>query len=237
MYYIPTVPCGHQEWFNSYYSMDFILLHKLLDNSSYRQYYENKSLSRVVEGRHSQYWILDNSAFELGESVSSEVLVEWMLRLGVDEVVLPDCYESKEATIKKSSDFISKYGDLLFEKNITMQAVPQGKDSEELIDCLSFFEENLPSSGVLGINKLWRVNRILNIRDYTYRPLHKLGVKDFKEWMTLPSLIDGHLSDSLFRSCDSRILTKIVTGQEDCWEVWLRDNERRILKTLIDSFI
>lgn len=237
MYYIPTVPCGHQEWFNKTYPMDFILLHKLLDNNAYRQYYERESLSRTVEGKRSQYWILDNSAFELGESLSGELLMEWALRLGVDEVVLPDSYESKEDTIKKSSDFISMYVELLRKKNITIQAVPQGKDSKELIDCLLFFEDFLPHNSVLGINKLWSVNQILNIRDYTYRPLHKLGVKDFKEWMTLYTFIDGHLSDTLFRSCDSRILTKIVTGQEDCWEAALHDNERRILKILIDSFI
>jgi hypothetical protein len=112
---INNVPCKYINKFTN--KIDFILLHKILDNDKYRRYFIN-SLNI------NKYKILDNGAYELGDSLDDKILIEWAKKLKVNEVVAPDTFGKKDNTIKKLQQFLKQCP-----TNIKIQAVPQGKEN------------------------------------------------------------------------------------------------------------
>lgn len=239
MFTIPNTPCGYQERFNQNYAMDFILLHKILDNEEYRYYY----LKTKGFAKNNQYRILDNSCYELrGKGLGIEEIVKWAQDLDVDEIVLPDVYQDKDATLQKIAESIA-YLILKFPQGIPfkLQAIPQGKNQEELILCLEEilktykYDSNglYPAIHCIGINKLWNVKHLKLILEYNLQKspwvkYHKLGTNKISDWFNLPA--------NLFRSADSRVLSKLVVGHDDIWEAKLSESQISILSHLISHF-
>lgn len=225
MIIIPQVPCKYTKDFPT--EIEFILLHKLINNEAYRNYYiENKN--------NGKFKILDNSAFELGAGLSDELLMEWAEKINATEIIIPDIYGDKDKTLELMKSFLTKYPDCKYK----LMAVPQGKDSTELNNC---FSEMMTERKItcIGLNKLWKRDKskphkrteieytLGIIKALSDKDVHILGVNDLSDW-TLNGLREA-------RSADSRILTKIVTGVDDCWEEELNETQLIILKRLIEE--
>lgn len=218
---ISNVPCGYQHLFDK--KIVFVLLHKLIDNKKYRDYYMN---------HHNKFdlIILDNSAFELGESLDKKLLLYWASELkkkhpeSMIEIIIPDSYGDKEKTLELMKDFLKTNTN-----DFSLMAIPQGKNELELISCLNEML-NEPRIKCIGLNKLWSkdlLERIVKPIIERGRSIHRLGVKDLSDWVLNNS--------KLIRSTDSRILSKIVTGNLDPWEETLSEEQINILKRLVEE--
>ena len=76
---ILQTPIGF-EYLSQNPKFSFILLH-LLKNKKYKEYYL----------KQNTYRILDNSCYELGESLDSDILMKEAKELNVNEVIIPGC--------------------------------------------------------------------------------------------------------------------------------------------------
>lgn len=213
---INNVPCEYVDKFDT--DIEFILLHKILDNEKYRNYY-------IEHCNAPKYKILDNGAYELGKGLSNNILLEWAIRLKVDEVIAPDDFRDKDKTLDKLRLFL-KHKD---SKRFKIQAVPQGRNYNELIECYKEMM-NIPEVKVIGFNKLWNrydesFQNLLSMTKTLGKEVHLLGVNSLRDWVELYNNRD-------IRSADSRILSKIVSGQDDTWEVRLTADQYTILKVL-----
>ena len=82
---IHQLPCRYQKLCKD--NFKFILLHKLITNKTYRDFYKNKS--------KDSYFLLDNGAYELGESMNSYLLLIWSKIIKAEELVVPDFFGNK----------------------------------------------------------------------------------------------------------------------------------------------
>ena len=64
-------------------------------------------------------------------------------------------------------------------------------------------------------------------KETSRKEVHLLGVQKLSDW----ALLDTNRA----RSADSRILAKLVTGNDDPWEEELNVTQMNILKNLIDE--
>jgi len=107
-----------------------VLAHIYKEDAAYREFYKE----RVKAG---DFVILDNSAYELQESVNVQVLLECALDLNPTAVFLPDSRFDKDRTIelaKQAKEVLSGHGWKLF-------GVPQGNDLQSILECYHWFGE------------------------------------------------------------------------------------------------
>jgi len=102
----------------------YVLLHKYLEDEEYR----NKAIAYRKRGG---LVYLDNSCYELGESLDSDVLYQTFRELNSQIVVLPDVLGDKKATIHRTISFLLKYPD--YRENYML--VVQGATEKEFIEC------------------------------------------------------------------------------------------------------
>lgn len=95
------------------------------------------------------YKILDNSAYELGESLNTKTLIKAAKAVKADEVILPDVLKDGKRTLIRTMDSIEEIAAAL--SGVKLMAVPQGKDIEEWLECYTELIK-LPIH-VIGINK------------------------------------------------------------------------------------
>ena len=81
---------------------------------------------------------MDNSLFELGDSLSQEKMIEGINRIKPTWYVVPDCLNNKEETIRRFEQWKKTAGNLQGLKI----GVVQGSTIEELIDCYKYMSEN-----------------------------------------------------------------------------------------------
>ena len=220
--FITLVPCGYQKDLPNK-DIDLILLHKLIDNKEYLDYYEN-----IYKG----YKILDNSAFELGEGLDSELLLKYAEKIKANEIIIPDAYGDKDKTIKLFNDFEKKY--LKKENfNYKIMVVPQGKDEKDYDKCLKYFI-NKKNINTIGINKLFKRNNsnklsnLINEIKKNKKEIHFLGCNDILDYSMLA------LFSEEIRSADSRIISKYITEDSDVWECNLTPTQISDIKWLIN---
>lgn len=117
----------HQDKVSDYM---YVLLHKMIEDPVYAQ----KAYDYKKAG-HKLY--LDNSCFELGASLDNDLLYEYCEKLNPDVVILPDVLGDKNATIKRTFDFLDRYPHV---GNYGM-AVAQGSTRSELMECYATFRD------------------------------------------------------------------------------------------------
>ena len=103
---------------------DYALVHLLEKNPGYAQ----KFMEAKFSGREI---ILDNSAFELGESFDPNILLEWIDILEPTYYVIPDKLRDTNATIKMAEHFLATTN-IKTSKSI---GVVQGNSYEECVEC------------------------------------------------------------------------------------------------------
>lgn len=182
------ISCLGQDWFNDY---GYALAHNFND----RAYVEH--FKSLVDKGIDVY--LDNSAFELGESVKEDHLIDCLDALGGNAwLFLPDKVKDSEETLRRSSQLAKvvhgpKWG------------VIQGETNDELDYCL---KEMLKLTHLVALPY-----RVMDRKEFIERnrelltnaqcSIHLLGVGDIRELAALAS-------EPLVRSVDTSL--PVVTG-------------------------
>ena len=132
----------HQDFISDY---QFVLLHKILEDKDYAE--------MVCEfANNGEFTYLDNSCFELGESLDNDVLYEWFQRLEPDFVVLPAVLGDRRRTLERSIEFANDYPDTISNG----MPVIQGATPDEMIDCYNEFIEYSDKWPIIGIPFVYR---------------------------------------------------------------------------------
>lgn len=124
---VPICLLEESKKFNDY---DYCLLHLAHEQPEYRDFY----LNSIKEGRKV---LLDNSMFELRDSLPGDWLAEEVLNLRPTWYVIPDKLNDKETTINRFEEFIKKYPNLPGLKI----GVIQGSTKEEMEECYKYMSE------------------------------------------------------------------------------------------------
>lgn len=132
-----------------------VLAHLVDTNQQYAEFYYNLALrNRTLPDHEKHYIIMDNGAFELGESYDPKRLVELGLKCGADALVLPD-YPGQPAT--KTIEAAEKYAPLFKNEGFDTMYVPQSRKglTNEWIEAYSWGTGNnmidIIGMSILGI--------------------------------------------------------------------------------------
>lgn len=146
---VPVSLLEESKKFNDY---DYCLLHLTYENKKYKDFYINS----VKEGRKV---LLDNSLFELGDSLTDEQLAKGVLDIKPTWYVVPDCLDNKDITIQRFESFIKKYPNLPGLKI----GVVQGSTLDELIGCYKYMSKKADKIAIpfdsKGFNDLYNKSK------------------------------------------------------------------------------
>lgn len=178
---IPKTLFPIHDFINNY---PYVLAHLLMEETEhydkeYAEFYKNK-LAKC------DYSILDNSLYELGDSIDYKRLYELGEEYKPSHIILPDCLNDVVETKKRAQNYIKEFGDKSTPK---FMGVIHGKSYDELRDILYYMITN-PAIDIIAVpfsimektippsanQKLWRVNVI---RELIY-PILK-GLKSQKK--------------------------------------------------------
>lgn len=135
--------------FNDY---DYCLLHLTFNNDKYTNFYINNS-------NNGRKILLDNSLFELGDSLSQEAMIEGIKRIKPTWYVVPDCLNNKEETIRRFEQWKKTAGNLCGLKI----GVVQGSTIEELIDCYKYMSKNADKIAIPFDSKAFEIYKEDNV--------------------------------------------------------------------------
>lgn len=155
---------------------DYCLLHMLLQDSEYRDWFIHKV--------RKEHLILDNSAYELGSGLTGDKIVEGFNLIKPEYVVAPDVIKDATTTNKNFLDFKEKYGDQV-EK---IGGVVQASNFEEFEKSLQFMFEHadlvMIPVGIFkkGIIRFSTIQLCVDRGSWSFdKPVHLLGCKDLTE--------------------------------------------------------
>lgn len=167
------------------------------------------------------YKILDNSLIELGGAVDLERVVKAAEYIGADEIILPDVFQDGPATIKAVQSAIDELNKMYPNRSwpFKLQAVAQGKDESEWVDCYMELIKN-PDVDVIGVPKVlakmhsegrpYFVNNVCNL---WAKPHHLLGM-----WYSMSELLEYKFPGNI-RSCDTVLLGYLFKHDLNFWGV------------------
>lgn len=197
--YIVSIP--HLQQYATKSDMHLTLVHLFEKYDKYTKFY-------VKRRALGDYVILDNSCFELGESVSIERIIAVIEYLNPQEVVSPEISDNIEEYRKLISEFRDRLNKVYYVGLV--QAVLKGRTKEELIKCYHMLV-NHPAVDVIGLpiemvkicSRTSFLIDLLKIDDkLVFKKYHHfLGLLDPVE---LNLCTDNHFR-GLIRSCDSSI--------------------------------
>lgn len=108
----------------------YVLGHLLNQDQEYATFYQEKL-------KTAPYSILDNSAFELGQSIPMEELYELGLKYKPTHLVLPDKVNDYRQTLENAVVYLENY----VTEGINYIGVCQGETFEQIADCIDFYTE------------------------------------------------------------------------------------------------
>lgn len=131
-----------------------VLAHLVETDAKYAEFYYNNL-------DHDHFVIMDNGAFELGESYAPTKLIDLGFKCGADAIVLPDYpNQSSSKTIKESEAVMQK----IIDAGFATMFVPQSKkgDIEDWIAAYEYASNN-PNIDIIGMSILGIPNAIPHI--------------------------------------------------------------------------
>lgn len=162
---------------------DYCLLHMLLQNESYRDWFVNKA--------RKEHLILDNSAFELGAGLTGDKIVEGYEMIHPEFVVAPDVVKDKNTTIENFKEFKARYDS----KVGKIGGVVQGANEQEMNECLQFMFDNadlvMIPAGIFNTGEDRAMFILKNVKRGTWKtnkPVHLLGCKELTEYSAYRSV-------------------------------------------------
>lgn len=106
----------------------YVLGHLLNKDKEYTEFYREKL-------KTASYSILDNSAFELGQSIPGIELYELGKEFTPTHLVLPDKVNDYQQTIESTADYLQKYRS----DKVKYIGVCQGNTFEQIADCIDVY--------------------------------------------------------------------------------------------------
>lgn len=190
----------------------YLLCHLLHFNGSHFDADYASFYKEIV--KEYSYSILDNSAFELGDSYDPEILHQIGEEYKPSHLILPDALHNKELTKTRALSYLSKYGSKSTPKFI---GVLQGKSIEEFVELYDFYctidsieivavpfdlfteEEYNTTKYKIYDNIDYKVHRIAVVDDLISRvkemkkPLHLLGCATPNEFTLYPERLRKYI--------------------------------------------
>lgn len=241
-------------YLNAYASLSrthLVLAHLVATNEKYTEFYRRMSMD-------GDRIIMDNGAFELGQSYEPDQLLKLGEQCGADVIVLPD-YPAQEAQVTISA--AEKYAPMIKEEGFKTMFVPHSKigDTEDFINAYMWAADN-PNVDLIGMSILNIPNAMPHIPAAYSRVVmtellidrgvfaekyhHYLGLNAGPA-LELPSLINmgalnscdssgpvwaGILGHEYSKNTDSYLAVKKVKAHVDFNYPWAKDSEthRRI---------
>jgi hypothetical protein len=108
----------------------YVLGHLLNNDRQYTEFYKEKL-------KTAPYSILDNSAFELGQSIPGEELYELGEEFQPTHLVLPDKVNDYRQTMENAVEYLGNYRS----DKVKYIGVCQGDTFEDIADCIDFYTE------------------------------------------------------------------------------------------------
>lgn len=199
-------PIAYLEEFATQSNTHLVLAHIVDNNEQYANFYNEMS-------ERGDRIIMDNSAFELGQSYHPEKLIELGHKCGADAIVLPDFpFQASQTTI----DAAIKWAPQIKSEGFKTMFVPQSEvgELEDWISCYNW-AANEDDIDIIGMSILGIPNALPNIpksyaRVVMTEILHDRGIFNHKKFhhylglnsapnVELPALIESNSLDS----CDS----------------------------------
>ena len=151
---------------------DFVIASMYLEDAIYSNYY----LSHRRPGT-----ILDNGAFEIGESIAVNDYLEVIDELRPDIIVLPDSRQDWFITRDMVGEFVSRRPEE-YKTSYKFMGVLQGLEYEAWESLLSYYQKlNVDIIGIpYGV-----LDRVNFIRDHPDVEFHALGLRYFPELLSL----------------------------------------------------
>lgn len=116
---------------------DYALVH-LFENEQYGKEYLKFFDDSLKMGREV---ILDNSAYELGDSFDFTKFRSWIYRLCPTYYIIPDCPGNYHETMSRGSMWIANYRMSDTVLGVKTIGVVQGSTYEKIVDCYNFWKE------------------------------------------------------------------------------------------------
>jgi queuine/archaeosine tRNA-ribosyltransferase len=148
---VPIELFNYSLFFNDY---PYCLAHLLMEdtkhyNAHYSAFYK-RELSR------NKFSILDNSLFELGDSIDYDVLYKLGEEYKPTHLILPDCMNNQKVTLERAKNYQKKYEGKSHPKFI---GVLQGSSYEEMIELIHYYntEESISLIAIpfhLGVREM-----------------------------------------------------------------------------------
>jgi hypothetical protein len=178
---IPKALFPNHNFINQY---PYVLAHLC---SSKFETYDEEYVSFYKEClKHHSYSILDNSAFELGESIDQGILIEVANELSPTHLIIPDILHNTEITQQKAIEFLTKYKDKL--NSTKLIGVIQGQSFKEAFNIFEYYM-SVPEIDVIAVPfDLFALNQCESEEHYKYqRPLLvKALIEQYGRWKTAP---------------------------------------------------
>lgn len=108
----------------------YVLGHLLHKDKEYTDFYRHAL-------KAATYSILDNSAFELGESIPMEHLYELGKEFKPTHLVLPDKVHDHKKTLENAVEYLNKYK----QDGLDYIGVCQGDTFDQIADCIDFYTD------------------------------------------------------------------------------------------------
>lgn len=108
----------------------YVLGHLLNKDAVYTGFYKEKL-------KTAPFSILDNSAFELGQSIPSEQLYELGREFKPTHLVLPDKVNDYRQTLENTSEYLGRYKT----DEVKYIGVCQGDTFEDIANCIDYYRE------------------------------------------------------------------------------------------------
>ena len=172
----------HQDFISDY---QFVLLHKILEDKDYAE--------MVCEfAGCGEFTYLDNSCFELGESLDNDILYDWYERLEPNYVVLPDVLGDKKRTLERSLEFANDY------PITSTHAMPvvQGSTPDEMIECYNAFIEYGEEKA--GGGQLWPI----------------IGIPFVYSWQDKDPTLQENERIKLLEKMDRECIRNVLSGNQ-----------------------
>lgn len=139
---IPKQLFPHHRFINDY---PYLLGHLLSKKYNYDEDYANFYKQEI--GKY-EFSILDNSGYELGEAIDSEVLYELGEEYKPTHIILPDVAFNRKETLQRTFDYIAKYGKKSTPKFI---ACIQGQGLKDFHEVYNLYERE-KSIDLVGVS-------------------------------------------------------------------------------------
>ena len=182
---VPNCLLNKSRKFNDY---DYCLLHLLLQNKKYRDYY-------IKASKKGRKILLDNSIFELGESLNNDDIIKGIEMINPEWVVAPDSLNNADKTIANFKKFVAKVRYSLPKNKVKIIGVVQGSTMEDMIRCYIFMSRYADKIAIPFRSKVYEkyhlgfdgrivfINYLKSTNIWNYnKPHHLLGCYLIKEF-------------------------------------------------------